>query len=1787
MLELSRYQLSEQLHESANSRVYRAKRLADGQPVVVKVLSEEFPSPERIARFAREFEVAHGLNPSSDPAQALQTVVASYALERDRERWVMEVEDFGAESLARSGLAGRIGLEDFLEIAAQIARALAGLHARHVIHKDVNPSNVVLNPETYQVKLIDFGISTQLSRERTAMRSPGVLEGTLTYISPEQTGRTNRAVDYRTDFYSLGVTLYELLTGEVPFTSEDPLQLVHEHIARLPRPPHELRPGVPPLLSRIVTRLLEKNAEDRYQSGLGLAADLERCLEELRARGEVGDFALGQRDVSDRFQLPGHLYGRDREIASLLAAFERVGQGATELLLIGGYSGIGKSALVREVYRPITERRGYFILGKFDQLQREVPYAVLIQAFRSLARQLLTEGEASVASWRARLLAALGPNGRVITDVIPEFELLLGPQPEVPQLGPAEAENRFNLVFQSFVDVFAQPEHPLVIFLDDLQWADPASLSAVESLARRPGGHLLLIGAYRDNEVDEAHPLTLTLSRVRAARPERLSEIVLEPLAEEDVRELVADTVGRPAAEAEPLAHLAWERTGGNPFFLGGFLESLHAEGLLAFARGAWRWDLDRIRAEAITENVVDLLAGRIQRLSPDTQSLLQLAACLGNRFDLATLAMIAERPAVSVAHDLWEGVVSGLVLPLSDAYKLMALEVEGLAAAVSAEYRFAHDRVQQAVYSLIPAEERPGLHLRVGRLLLESTPPALREERIFAIVNQLDEGAALISDPDERGRLARLNLRAAEKAKASAAFPAAFAYLRHGLSLLDEDAWDTDYELALELHASAAEAAHLCREDAERERHCELVLEHARARLDRIRICELRVFAYNQRNEYSRAIETALAGLRLLGTELREDLSPAEVEAGFGEAIRTLLAIDPAEVPNLPRMQDPEQLATVRLLVAMTSTVFNSRPQLLADMAITIVRLAHEHGLCAELAYGFGLFGIVTCANPATIPAGYHAGKLAQRIQDTFGAQELKAKTYCMVNAFIRHWSEPMLACIEPFQEGLRSGLEQGDLEYASYCAKESCAFWLFGGVGLERTLELQTEAIGVLERIAIVYTLHNANVWRQLTLNLRGEGESRTRLVGEAFDEDALTEFLVESKHATSLFALYVSKAILCYLFGEPAEALRNVALAEEWAAGGAGLMHSGPWHFYVALIHLALCEPEAPEEWGEHLEVVERELEALGALAERAPSNYAHKRELVAAERARLAGEEVAAIELYEAAIDLAREHGFIHQEALAFELASRFHGGRGRLRLALVYLQDAHYAYRQWGALEKVADLEERYPQLAEGARSTGSRPGTSTSKSTRGTGSSAGVALDFDSVAKASQAISGEVVRADLLRRMMEIVVENAAAARGALVLATDEGPRLEVLAEGETRVLPPTPLSESLELSAGIVEYVLRTGEEVVLGDAASRGPFVRDAYVKRTTPRSILCAPIAGGGRTRGAIYLENNVAADAFTAERVRVIQLLSSQAAISLENAKLFAQLERANETLEAKVRARTYELEEKNDELQATLAQVREMQEQIVTQQKLASLSALTAGIAHEIRNPLNFIVNFADLSRELADELRAALDAAQLEEEASQLLGDLRVNVERIHEHGRRADQIIQMMAKHSQIYPYTREAGNLSVLVEDCLRTSQSEAGPLRIARDYEPIAPVEGVVGQALSGALSNLLDNARWAMREREGEPGYEPALEVSIRDVDEGVELRLRDNGVGIEAGVRERVLEPFFTTKPPGEGAGLGLSLAHEIVTKLHQGALELTSEPGRFTEVRLVIPRRAAPPLGGR
>jgi predicted ATPase/GAF domain-containing protein/tRNA A-37 threonylcarbamoyl transferase component Bud32 len=1523
MLNLSGYQITEKLHESDNSQVYRGCRLAWEQQVILKVLKLAYPSPEKIARFKREYEITQNIN--------LAGVVNVYSLENHQHGWVMVLEDFGGYSLDRLMQSGKFTLTEFLSIAIEIVGILGQVHQQHIIHKDINPSNIVFNRTTGSLKLIDFGISTALTQENLTFRNPNVLEGTLAYISPEQTGRMNRVIDYRTDFYSLGVTFYELLTGQLPFPTEDAMELVHCHIARLPAPPHAYKPDIPQTISAIVLKLMAKNAEDRYQSVHELKADLETCLRQWQVKGQINPFPVGQHDVSDRFLIPQKLYGREEEIETLITAFNQVSLGTKEMMLISGHSGIGKSTLVQEVYKPITEARGYFISGKFDQFQRHIPYAALIQAFRSLVQQVLTETPSASATWQEKLLAALGSNGQVIIEVIPEVELIVGSQPALPELPPAEAQKRFNLVFQNFIKVFTQAEHPLVIFLDDLQWSDGDSLKLIEVLmTAADSNYLFLIGAYRDNEVNEVHPLRLTCSEIKKLKT-TVNQISLSPLTLPPITQLISDLLHCQSATALPLAELVLTKTGGNPFFITEFLKFLYAEALIAFnyERGSWQWDLEQIQAQDITDNVVELMADKVQKLPHKTQAVLQLAACVGNRFGLETLAIVYEKSLRETAAALWAALAEGFILPLSDAYKLMKFEVEGLSDKLSAEYKFAHDRIGQAIYSLIPEGDKRAIHLRVGQLLLRNTPSAAREQKLCDIVNQLNLGQALINSQTERNALAQLNLQAGNKAKASAAYQLAFNYLLFGLGLLEENTWQQQYDLTLELYVESAEAAYLNGEFDEMERLIQIVLQQVRTVLDKVKVYEVKLQALYSQSQFLQALETGFQVLHLL--EILFPEQPGQTEVGLGlQEVQAGLGKRPIDdLIDLPRMTNPDKLAAMRILNKLLSAAFITTSEHYSLFVCKQVNLSLQYGNAAESTFAYANYGFLLCIR-GDIDGGYKFGKVALRLLERFDAKELKAKTH-LLHSFIKSWNEPLKKVLPLLLEGYQSGIETGDLEFATSNLSGYCQVAYFIGkelVGLERELALYCHAIAQFKQEAV---LHWTEVYWQGVLNLMDRAENPCFLVGEAYEEEKMLPLHLQTNNKSAILHFYIHKVALCYLFEEFQQAFENAILLQEYAPTAGMTFTAAPVYFYSSLAQLAVF-PETPKPEQECiLEKVAANQEKMETWAKYAPMNYLHKFYLVEAERARVLGNYGDAREYYDQAITLAQENEYLNEEALAYELAGRFYLARNQNHFARYYLHEAHYAYRRWGAKAKVKDLEKRYPQFLA-LKSSGTE---NTFSTTLTTASGSGEALDLTSVLKASQTIFGEIVLEKLLSKLMRIVIENAGAQKGFLILEKEGSWVIE--AEGTVdsdqvttlQSIPVDAVNPDRQipfLSTAIINFVTRTQENVILNDASYEGQFTCDPYILVTQPKSILCTPLLHQGTLIGLLYLENNITIGAFTPERVETLRILAAQAAISLENAHLYEQLKDYNRTLEQKVEERTKELSQTLEILKATQAEL---------------------------------------------------------------------------------------------------------------------------------------------------------------------------------------------------------------------------------------------------------------------
>ncbi|MCI0691834.1 PAS domain S-box protein [candidate division KSB1 bacterium] len=1493
------YQIVQELHRGKRRIVYRARREHDDKPVIIKTALDDFPEAVDIAGLKREHEILQHLQ--------IDGIARLYGLERQHDRLALILEDIGGEPLRSLIDSKEIDLTASLKIGIQLCNILATLHQNNIIHKELTPANIFVNLQTNQVQLIDFSVASRLPQESQKISHPNLLEGTLAYMSPEQTGRMNRAMDYRTDFYSLGVTFYEMLTGRLPFYSDDALELVHSHIAKIPTLPHEINLNVPRAVSDIVMKLLAKTAEDRYKSAFGLKADLEVCWAQWQARGKIEGLVPGLKDFSDRFQIPQKLYGREPEIAVLLSAFDRVAQGATEIMLVSGYSGIGKSALVNEVHKPIVRQRGYFITGKFDQFKRNIPYSAVIQAFQELVRQLLTENETQIVAWKDKLTQALGANGQIIIDVIPEVELIVGKQPALPELPPAESQNRFNLVFQRFIQVFTQKEHPLVIFLDDLQWADSATLKLLQVLTTDPNIHyLFLLGAYRDNEVSAAHPLTLTLAEIEKAGA-KLNNITLAPLHLSHLNQFIADTLRCETEKSRPLSELVLQKTAGNPFFVTQFLKALHQEKLLEFdyRRGHWQFDLELIQRVGMTDNVVELMAGKIQRLANETQHVVKLAACIGNQFDLKTLAMVNEKALHQTANDLWEAVHEGLIIPIGNEYGLIHADEPNGAAVY---YKFLHDRVQQAAYALIPDDRKKAVHLKIGQLLLANTNEFEREEKIFDIVNQLNHGLELLTEPQNRRELAALNLAAGKKAKSSTAYQAALGYHKTGINLLTEQHWEFDYDLLLALHIGAAECEYLCGNFAEAEAAFDHVLFKARTRLDKANVYNLKLLQYESMSRYHEAIRLGSEALALFGLAISE--GTAQIQAALDielDAINALIGERSiAALIDMPMMQDPEMRMVMKLLTNLHTSCFLSgdKPLTLLNTA-RMVHLSLAHGNSEESAYAYMLY-----ASMHVVPvmedyaAGYEFGLLAQRVNGRLHDPAIRAKVLMNFAWAVSLWRRPMAESIPIGREAFHLGNDTGMFVEAAYALFNDCWFALLSGSDLETCRRTCRANVDYTKRIKMHHFAVGApQIILQWGLALQGLTESPTVLSDADFDEEAFRQ----NYQGQTLFEMFHfdAKLAILYTFEEYHAALEFAGKAERVIKDFGGTIWDALRVYYHALTLTALFTALPPEKRPE----VETNLESCNARlrkwAENSPQNFKAQHLMVSAELCRVRGQDAEAMNLYEAAIAAAANQECPREGAQANELCAKFWLRRGQRQIAAVFMEEARRAYGQWGAHAKVRDLEQRYAALLSPARLD------STGQSRQATIQRGAEALDLQTVIKAAQAISSEMVLSRLLEKLMQIVIENAGAQKGILVL--EKNGELTIAAEGvvgkrekkaksltnpneeELIVLRSVPFESSRSLAKSIVNYVKRTGESLVVTDAASDGKFANDAYVIQNKPNSILCMPILHQGKLIGILYLENNLATGAFTPDRIEVMQILCTQTAISLENARLYEEMQ----------------------------------------------------------------------------------------------------------------------------------------------------------------------------------------------------------------------------------------------------------------------------------------------------
>ncbi len=1764
MKTIKNYKITSEIFKGNRTVVFRGENLQDKKPVIIKTLQDKYLTSEDFDKLKREYEITKDLE--------LEGIVRPYGLQKHDNGLLLILEDFGGMPLKKIINTHGVDLEEFFNISLQIVETLAELHKSHIIHKDMKPSNIIFNQNTGHVKITDFGISSILSREYQKTINPDKLEGSLFYMSPEQTGRMNRAIDYRTDFYSLGVTFYEMLTGRLPFQAKDPMEWIHCHIAKTPVPPHKIKTEIPEVVSRIIMKMLLKTVEDRYQSAHGIKSDLEWCRHQLQENKTVENFIPGKNDRSETLMIPQKLYGRETEIEMFMDALDRINGGSTEMMLVSGYSGIGKSSLVCEIHKPMVKLRGYFVTGKFDQFLRNIPYASLIQAFQELVRQLLTESKERISVWKEKLLSVLGPNGQVVIDVMPEVELIIGKQPEIQELPSTESQNRFNLVFRNFARIFAEKDHPLVLFLDDLQWADSASLKLIQLLITDPDAkYLLIVGAYRDNEVNSSHPLIQTLESIQKVG-RTINNICLTPLEPENVNKLISDTLNCEPDDSWQLSELVFKKTAGNPFFTNEFLKLLYQEELLEYdiTLGKWQWDIDKIGKKDITENVVELMAGKIKKLSINTQNALKFAACIGNQFDLRTLSIVNGKSERETLIELWDAIREDLLKSESN------LRIgDGEDSDNSAENEtkdssvkpiiitFLHDRIQQAVYSLISEENKKHNHLKIGRLILKNWQEEEESENVFEIADQLNCGMTLITDEKEKTGLAELNLVAGKKAKASTAYLPALKYLTVGTELLQNKSWHDQYTLTCSLYIERSECEYLCGNFDVAEDLFNRILENLETKEEKARVYSKKAELLHNQGRFLDSINVGTQGLKLFGVTIPPEPGKTTIMLEFiisrylyhkrrlcgGGSVKDLVRI--------PDMSDQEKLAVMSILKQLPSPAYFSNNNLFVFLSIKMVNISLIHGYTNTSPYAYSLYGLVLVAAFNNIESGYEYGKMALTLEERYNTISQKHRTMFVFHSFLSQWKMHLEKDIVALKENAQKCIENGDLVYACYSIAQSFLKATVRGVQLdelikdgEKTLDFIQQARETSSEIYTIVILRMASCLKGLT-------RERTSFADDNYDEDAHVEQMKKT-NLVPLNVYYIFKLQTLYILGEYNGACKMAIESEKIIEISLGQIHSVEHYFYYSLTLTSLYPKATKREKKSYKSILKKNQKKLKRWAKHCPENFLHKYLLVKAEIASISGKYHDASILYDQSIKSAHENEYSQNKAIAYELLGRHNLKGGFEIIAGVFLIEAYKGFLRWGATAKARLMEEEYPDVI-------SAPSTQKIDHTTSSGTEA---LDLTSVIKVSHVISGEVNLDKLLKRLMDIVIENAGARKGIFILDRDE--KLYIEAEGiadskDHVVLQSIPIEDSNTVSKSIVNYVARTSQDVVLDDASNEGMFTRDEYILKTTPKSILCMPIKHHGKLTGILYLENNLATRVFTPDRLEPLKILSSQMSISIENANLYTNLKNTISELESLKNGLEQEVEKRTEEMRHLNADLTKANDQVLEATK--AKSAFLANMSHELRTPMNAIIGYTEMLIDQAEDMDQENFSPDLKK--------------------------IQVAGKH------------LLALINDILDLSKIEAGkmdlyletfdiPTMIKDIVNTIQPVMeknsntlnvncaddiGVMNADLTKVrqgLFNLLSNASKFCK--QGAISLDVVRE-TVDDID-WVSFDVADTGIGMTPEQMKKLFKSFSqaddsTTRNYG-GTGLGLAITQQFC-RLMGGDVTVKSEAGVGTTFTIRLP----------
>lgn len=1766
------YILKETILSSRYTTIYSAIQKSDNAPVILKVVKKEFVDKKFAQKFQNEYSI---LNKLDNPCiiKAKELIIDPYTI-------TLVLEPFSSRSLSTYIEQEPWDLRARLRIAISIAEAIGDIHLKHIIHKDIKSHNILIDINN-NIKIIDFGIATLFAREMPQYIEPEYLEGTLSYISPEQTARMARVVDYRTDIYSLGVTLYELFTGQLPFSAKTPLELVHLHIAERPIPPMNRNNKIPETLSNIILKCLEKDVQDRYKSAFGLMYDLKKCLASLDQTGIIEPFRAGEDDFYDCFHSPDKLFGREKELAILHNCIEKAWEGKLHILELSGYSGIGKSSLAMKFQNEIIQRGGRFSHSRFDQFNKNIPYFAISQIIKILVHDMLMGSEEELAIWKIDLLKALGSNGQIAIELIPDLKLVIGEQPELEKLPPQESENRFKYVMTQLIKALPRPESPIVILFDDFQWCDDASLKLLtHALKDTDIKNLLIIISYRENEVKQLHPLTLAIKEFVESEIE-MTHLRIESLKSQSVEAIILDVFSKlPQKELKALSKLVEEKTHGNPFFVIQFLKHLYDKGLIHFEKETLSWtaNIAVISTLEISDNVVDLLLEKIKSCNKELIEIMKICSVIGNKFELVALVSLLDEDrshVLELINDAFqEEFITHEIVKKQEQSKLI--------------FRFSHDRIQQAFYTLIDEKDRTQLHYQVGKSLLETTFPEELDEKLITIVNNLNYGLNLPIDEHKKNELLHLNLRAALKVKQSQAYVSAISYLKIGLQLLDQESWITQYEITFQIYNALAISLQMSGNIEGAKELYELCLSKAKTSDEKVKLYIEMIYLLAQIQEYEKVFEYGELAVKLLNYRVKFKPSKLQTILLIIKTKLRLLFYSNKALENLPISNDPNLWLFGSIGVALGNTAYKTgnRPFLI-EITLQLLHLTLTKGFTFASSTAFSVYALILGSEKIGDYAGSTMfGALSLTVTKKLNASAETGVAKFIYANFVHKWKHPLKESIPLLWEAYQECLENGNVPVAVTSLSILSLINILTGENIQKTLEDLNSRIREVHKLTAVSEEKALLIFREFCNALIGHRNDPTDCCPLELKDEIQNSMHNVSKR---VYLCYYSliKGFLLYLFDQIPEATqyakKNLVLIEYFS----GMQLWPLTYLYSALTYAAPMKKAGDNR--RHFKEIERLYKQLYKWRKTAPMNFGTHASLVEGEIARLKGKNKLAIQCYNKGIDLAKKENNSLLAAIGYEVLARCHLMNQNSELASFYLESSIEHYSNIGAFAKVKHIYKFYAKYfkekeKEEKKEEETILTTETQELTtlQATPSTQQSVFNLNEIIQSLQLLSKEINFNNLIKNLMKFTIEKGGATKVALILLEKNNPLLYATMTNQGPFISlesPIPIMEQEEnLPVTLIDYVIRMRKEVIINHLHSTvTPFHRDLYIEKLKPESILCLPLIQSFDLKGILYLESDKDPDAFTLNRLYFLSLLSSQIAISIENAQFYSQLEK-------KVDARTKELQEKNKELQEALTHIKEVQNQLIQQEKLASLGLLTAGIAHELKNPLNFVINFSHIAKDHLNDLKKEL-LEGTKEEKTYIINDLIYNLNAIDSHGMRANNIIKGMLSHSHQGSNQVEKVDINSIIDQGLNLAyfsyrkKDPAFQMTIETNYAADLPkIEGFSSE-LMRVFINIVDNACYALSEKSKRPpaNFIPKLEISTSLQNEEIQIIFKDNGIGIPEESLNKIFNPFFTSKPTGSGTGLGLSIGYDIITKQHMGTIIARSEPNLMTEIVITLP----------